>query len=54
MTMMSMTLMLGGISMVIKVFQQCFNATMGVMLRLPIIFTLFAYAFPMYCNRSTV
>ena len=40
--------------MVIEVFQWCFNATMGVMLRLPIIFISFAYAFLLYCDQSTV
>ena len=38
MTMTSMTLMPGITSTVIRIFQRCLNATLGVMLRLPIYF----------------
>ena len=49
-TTMSMTLMLGVTSMGSRIFQQCLNATMGVMLQLSISFSfpLYSYAFPLY------
>ena len=52
---MSMTPMPGGTSTVIEIFQQCFNATMGVMLQLPISFFIpLTYAFLLYHDWSTV